>query len=47
MNINANLNVANPNFGAKIKQNEAYNKFIDNMCVNQKKDFDKLMRNLN
>ena len=47
MNINANLNVANPNFGAKIKQNEAYNKFIDNMCVNQKKDFDKLMGKLN
>ena len=46
MNINVNPNVANTNFGAKIKQNEAYNKFTDNMGANQKKDFDKLLGKL-
>ena len=47
MNISANPSVANPNFGAKIKQNEAFNKFTENMGENQKKDFDKLLGKLN
>ena len=47
MNISVNPSVANPNFGAKIKQNDAFNKFTENMGANQKKDFDKLLGKLN
>ncbi len=43
MNISANSSVANPNFGAKIKRNEAFNKFTEKMGENQRKDFNKLL----
>ena len=43
MNISVNPSVANPNFNAKIKRNEEFKKFTDNMGENQKKDFDKLL----
>lgn len=46
MNISVNPSVANPNFGAKIKQNAAYNKMVDSMYNGQRKTFYKLLDKL-
>ncbi len=42
MNINPTVG-AQPSFQAKIKRNEAFNKFTENMGANQYKEFNKLL----